>query len=142
MFVFQDESEASLYHRGLMDHHSHFCIFRVAGCCARGFVDVKNSQDQVAAFLSPLPPPFLLGMFLFSLVIKHAITYRITICTYHFSLEAEMGQFSTCQWSSELAAFAQGDGKDGPAVPSTVRGPVMRWDLVGPEGTDHSIWDF
>lgn len=53
MFVFQDESEASICHRSLTDHHSHFCIFRVAGCCARGFVDVKNSLDQVAAFLSP-----------------------------------------------------------------------------------------
>lgn len=61
MFVFQDESEAAIYHRRLMDPRSHFCVFRVAGCCARGFVDVKNSQDQVAAFLSPHshPPPLL-----------------------------------------------------------------------------------
>lgn len=131
MFVFQDESEASIYHHSLTDHHSHFCIFRVAGCCARGFVDVKNNLDQVAAFLSP-PPPFLLGMFLFSLVIKHAITYRITICTYHFSLEAKMGQFSMRPWSSGLAPFAQGDGEDGTAVPPTFRGSVVGWDLVGP----------
>lgn len=65
-------------------------------------------------------PPSLPGMFLFSLVIKHAITYRISICTYDFSLEAEIGKFSMCQCSSELAPFTKGNRKDGVVVHSSL----------------------
>lgn len=62
----------------------------------------------------------LIGMFLFSLVIKHAIIYRITICTYYFSLASEIGKFRVCQRSSELAPSVKGDGHDGMLVHSSL----------------------
>lgn len=88
--------------------HLFFCISRVAGCCARGFVPVKNIvKIKWQHFLLSL-----LEMFLFYLVIKYRITHRMTIRWWCFSLEAEVGKFWTCQWSSGLESLLQGDRRD------------------------------
>lgn len=68
----------------------HFPSNRLLG--QGGLFDVKNRVRIKWQHF----PPSLPGTFLFSLVIRHAITYRIAICRYYFSLEAEISKLWVC----------------------------------------------
>lgn len=68
-----------------------FCISRGAGCCAKGFLLLNTGSESGGSICFC---PSLLRMFSFSLVIKHAMTSRIIICRYYFSLEAEIGKIN------------------------------------------------